>query len=121
LVGTENFADRSELSTDECFRVIDDVAAFAPECVTILTGGEPLLRRDILDIIRYGAAQGLWIVVGTNGVKITENLARILKAEGVRGLALSLDALDPARHDAFRHVTGAWENTVEGAKILTRA
>jgi len=117
---TAAFSDRSELSTEQCYRVIDQIAAFAPECVTILTGGEPLLRRDIVDIIRYAAAQGLWVVVGTNGVKITENLARILQAEGVRGLALSLDALDPGRHDAFRRVRGAWENTVEGAKILTR-
>jgi radical SAM protein with 4Fe4S-binding SPASM domain len=115
------FADRSELSTEQCCRVIDEIAAFAPECVTILTGGEPLLRRDILEIVRYGVAKGLWVVVGTNGVKITENLARILAQEGVRGLALSLDALDPQRHDAFRRVRGAWQNTVEGAKILTRA
>ena len=55
LVGTENFADRSELDTEGCFRVIDDIAAFAPECVTILTGGEPLLRRDILEIVRRAA------------------------------------------------------------------
>jgi radical SAM protein with 4Fe4S-binding SPASM domain len=114
------FSDRSELSTEQCYRVIDQITAFAPECVTILTGGEPLLRRDIIEIIRYGAGKGLWIVVGTNGVKITENLARILQAEGVRGLALSLDALAPERHDSFRRVRGAWENTVEGAKILTR-
>ena len=113
------FADRSELDTAQCHRVIDEIAAFAPECVTILTGGEPLLRRDIVEIVRYGVGKGLWIVVGTNGVKITENLARLLKAEGVRGLALSLDALDPARHDAFRRVRGAWQNTVDGAKILT--
>ncbi len=113
------FADRSELSTEQCFRVVDEIAAFAPESVTILTGGEPLLRRDILEIVRYGVAQGLWIVIGTNGVKITENLARLLEAEGVRGLALSLDALDPDRHDAFRRVRGAWQNTVEGARILT--
>ncbi len=117
---TPAFNDRSELPTEQCFRVIDQIAAFAPECVTILTGGEPLLRRDIVEIIRYGAAKGLWIVVGTNGVKITENLAQILLAEGVRGLALSLDALDAGRHDGFRRVQGAWENTVEGAKILTR-
>lgn len=119
-VNTFAFSDRSELSTEQCFGVIDQIAAFAPECVTILTGGEPLLRQDIVEIIRYGVAKGLWIVVGTNGVRITENLARILKAEGVRGLALSLDALDPERHDAFRRVKGAWGNTVEGAKILTR-
>ncbi len=97
-----------------CFRVIDEIAAFAPDCLLILTGGEPLLRRDIVEIIRYAAAKGLWVVVGTNGVKITENLAAILKREGVRGLSLSLDALDEARHDAFRRVRGAWREHRRG-------
>ena len=119
-VGTENFADRSELGTEECFRVIDDIASFAPECVTILTGGEPLLRRDILEIVRRAAERELWVVVGTNGVKITENVATRLKEAGARGLSLSLDALDPDRHDRFRKVRGAWQNTVDGAGILTR-
>ena len=120
-VHSEAFADRSELSTEGCYRVLDEIATFAPDCLVILTGGEPLLRRDIVEIIRYGAAKGLWVVVGTNGVKITENLAEILKREGARGLSLSLDALDENRHDAFRRVRGAWRNTVEGAKILARA
>jgi radical SAM protein with 4Fe4S-binding SPASM domain len=120
LVGTENFADRSELGTDECFRVIDEIAAFAPECVTILTGGEPLLRRDILEIVRRASERGLWVVVGTNGVRITENVAKRLAEAGARGLSLSLDALDPDRHDHFRKVRGAWRNTVEGAEILNR-
>ncbi len=119
-VGTENFADRSELGTEECFRVIDDIAAFAPECVTILTGGEPLLRRDILEIVKRASERGLWVVVGTNGVKITENVAKRLAEAGARGLSLSLDALDPDRHDGFRKVRGAWRNTVEGAEILNR-
>ncbi len=120
LVGTENFADRSELGTDECFRVIDEIADFAPECVTILTGGEPLLRRDILEIVRRAAERELWVVVGTNGVRITENVAKRLAEAGARGLSLSLDALDPDRHDRFRKVRGAWQNTVEGAEILNR-
>ena len=120
LVGTENFADRSELGTEECFKVIDEIAAFAPECVTILTGGEPLLRRDIIDIVRRAAQRGLWVVVGTNGVRITENVAQRLAEAGARGLSLSLDALDPERHDRFRRVRGAWQNTVDGAQILNR-
>ncbi len=120
LVGTENFADRSELGTEECFKVIDDIAGFAPECLTILTGGEPLLRRDILEIVHRAAERGLWVVVGTNGVRITENVARRLADAGARGLSLSLDALDPDRHDLFRKVRGAWRNTVEGAEILNR-
>ena len=119
-VGTENFADRSELGTEDCFRIIDEIATFAPECLTILTGGEPLLRRDILEIVQRGAERDLWVVVGTNGVRITENVARRLADAGARGLSLSLDALDADRHDRFRNVRGAWRNTVEGAAILTR-
>ena len=112
------FADRRELSTDQCRKVIDDIAEFAPEALTILTGGEPLLRRDILDIVRYADERELWVVVGTNGIAITDTLASLLQREGVRGLALSLDALDADVHDRFRRVKGAWSNTVRGAKVL---
>jgi radical SAM protein with 4Fe4S-binding SPASM domain len=117
-VASEAFADRSELDTEQCKRVVDQLVDFAPEALTILTGGEPLLRRDILDIVRYAAERELWVVVGTNGVKVTESLAGVLKEAGVRGLALSLDALEPEVHDSFRRVRGAWRNTVEGARIL---
>ena len=67
LVESEAFADRSELDTEQCKKIVDDIAAFAPEALTILTGGEPLLRRDILAIIRYAHQKNLWVVVGTNG------------------------------------------------------
>lgn len=120
-VSDETFSDRSELTTEQCFRVVDQIADFAPECLTILTGGEPLLRRDILEIVQYAAGRGLWVVVGTNGVKITENVATLLAKAGARGLSLSLDALDAATHDRFRGVRGAFDNTVEGAGILNRA
>jgi AdoMet-dependent heme synthase len=121
LVGDAAFSDRSELTTAQCFKVVDDIVAFAPEALTILTGGEPLLRRDILEIVRYASAARLWVVVGTNGVKITPTLSALLLREGVRGLSLSLDALDPERHDRFRRVSGAWRNTVDGAGILRDA
>jgi radical SAM protein with 4Fe4S-binding SPASM domain len=120
-VEDESFADRSELNTEQCYEVVDQIAAFGPESVVILTGGEPLLRRDILEIIRYAAGKELWVVVGTNGVKVSATLAMRLKEEGVRGLALSLDALDSSRHDAFRQVQGAWDNTVKGARVLHAA
>ena len=51
-------------------------------------------------------------------MRITENVAGRLAEAGARGLSLSLDALDPDRHDRFRKVRGAWQNTVEGAQIL---
>lgn len=110
-----------ELDTEECFRIVDEIVAFAPQCLTILTGGEPLLRRDILEIIGYAHRKDLWVVVGTNGVLITEELAKKLKEAGARGLSLSLDALRPDDHDRFRGVQGAWRKTVEAAAILRRA
>src|SRR5262245_13939996 len=84
LLDVANFADRSELGTEDCFKVIDEIAAFAPECLTILTGGEPLLRRDIPEIVTRAAERGLWVVVGTNGVRITEDVAQRLSAAGAR-------------------------------------
>jgi len=117
-VHSEAFADRSELTTEQCFDVIEEIARFGPDSLVILTGGEPLLRRDILPIVERAHAKGLWVVVGTNGVKITAPLARLLRERGVRGLALSLDALSAERHDRFRRVQGAFDNTVEGARIL---
>src|SRR5256885_8808514 len=108
LVDADNFADRSELGTDECFRVIDEIAAFAPECVTILTGGEPLLRRDILDIVRRAAERGLWVVVGTNGVRITENVSTRPAEARARGLSLSLHALHPDRPHPLPDLRRAW-------------
>lgn len=112
--------EKGELSTQECYRIIDQISGFAPEALTILTGGEPLLRRDILEIARYASHKKLWVVMGTNGVKITENLGTLLKVAGVRGMSLSLDSLEPSVHDEFRGVKGAWENTVQGAKILAQ-
>ncbi len=117
-VFTENFSDRKELDTEGCFQIIDQIALSAKESILILTGGEPLLRRDILEIVRYASKKDLWVVVGTNGVRISEAVARHLKEAGARGMALSLDALESKRHDKFRKVEGAWENTVNGAKIL---
>ena len=53
LADDDAFADRRELNTEQCHDVVDQIASFAPEALTILTGGEPLLRRDILSIVRH--------------------------------------------------------------------
>ena len=121
IVTSEGFEDRSELGTEDCLKIVDQIKEFAPESITILTGGEPLLRKDILEIIRYGSDRDLWMVMGTNGVIIAKGMAQTLKEAGLRGFALSLDALDPDVHDEFRRVKGAWKNTVQGARILDDA
>lgn len=109
---------KGELSTEECLRVVDQIAEMNPNALLILTGGEPLLRRDVFHVARYASDKGFWVVVGTNGVLLTGDLVGRMMAAGIKGLSLSLDALDRATHDGFRGVEGAWDNTVNGSKIL---
>lgn len=112
---------RDELSTEECFGVIDQLCEVNSEALLILTGGEPLLRKDVFQIAAYAGERGLWVVVGTNGVLVTEELCGRISDAGIKGLSLSLDSLDPLTHDRFRGVEGAWNNTIEGSAVLRRA
>jgi radical SAM protein with 4Fe4S-binding SPASM domain len=107
-----------ELSTDECRRVMADIARVNPGVFLILTGGEPLLRRDIFDLAGMGRDHGFTVVLGTNGVLLGERQARRLRAHGVQGASLSLDSIDPVKHDRFRHLPGAWQGAVRATEAL---
>src|SRR5205823_8734555 len=98
---------RGELTTDECRRVIDEIATVHPNVFLILTGGEPLLRRDIWDVAAYAAEKRFTTVFGTNGVLLREREARLMRERGVLGASISLDSTDPKKHDAFRHLPNA--------------
>ncbi|MDX1531637.1 MAG: radical SAM protein, partial [Rhodothermales bacterium] len=100
-----------ELTTAECRSLIDEMKALGTEML-ILTGGEPLLRRDIYDVARYASDRGIWVVMGTNGVLVTDRVAEKMVECGVRGVGISIDAVDPAQHNAFRGGPKAWEHAV---------
>jgi radical SAM protein with 4Fe4S-binding SPASM domain len=105
-----------ELTTEECLGLIDEMKALGTEML-ILTGGEPLLRRDIYEIARYASDHGLWVVMGTNGVLVTDRVARKMVECGVRGVGISIDSLDPAKHNRFRGGPNAWELSVRALEI----
>jgi radical SAM protein with 4Fe4S-binding SPASM domain len=107
-----------ELTTAECRRVMADIARVNPGTFLILTGGEPLLRRDIFDLAAAGRDHGFTVVLGTNGVLLREPQAKRMRAAGVQGASLSLDSTDPAKHDRFRHLPGAFEGAVRAAAAL---
>jgi radical SAM protein with 4Fe4S-binding SPASM domain len=112
-------ADTSrELSTEECRRVIAEIAAANPNVFLILTGGEPLLRKDIFDLAACSADQGFTVVLGTNGVLLREPQARQMRRSGVQGASVSLDSTDPHKHDAFRHLSGAWHGAIRATEAL---
>ncbi|HEY3068059.1 MAG TPA: radical SAM protein [Methylomirabilota bacterium] len=109
---------RGELTTEECRRVIDEIAAVNPNVFLILTGGEPLLRKDLFAIADHAAEQRFTVVLGTNGVLLREREAKLMRAHGVLGASISLDSTDRARHDAFRRQPGAWDGAVRATRVL---
>ena len=110
-----------ELRTDEVTALIDDIAGLSDEIMVVLTGGEPLMRPDILDIARHATGHGLMTVIGTNGVGLTPDRVGELQAAGVQAVGISLDSLDPAYHDGFRGLSGAWQKTMAGIDACRRA
>lgn len=105
-----------ELSTDECFSLIDEMIALGTEML-ILTGGEPLLRRDIYDIAKRASERGMWVVMGTNGVLVTDKVAQKMIECGVKGVGISIDSLDPEKHNQFRGGPKSWEYSVRALDI----
>lgn len=91
-----------------------------PNALLILTGGEPLLRKDLCDITRCATDRGFTVVVGTNGTPLNDELAERLLASGVKGASISLHSLRPEAHDGFTRVTGSWLGAVRGAELLKR-
>ena len=103
----------NELTTGEARTLIDQIAA-AGFKIMIFSGGEPLMRPDIYDLVAYAASKGLRPVFGTNGTLITPEVAGRLKECGACAMGISLDSLDRAKHDSFRGLEGAWDATVAG-------
>ena len=103
-----------ELSLDEGKSLIDDLAGFGSP-VILFSGGEPLIRPDILDLIRYATQQGRRAVLSTNGTLITPAVAEKLKDIGLSYVGISLDGLQET-HDAFRGFSGTFARVMAAIK-----
>ncbi len=104
-----------ELSTAEAKTLLEQIAR-ANFKIMIFSGGEPLMRPDIVELAAYAAQLGMIPVFGTNGTLITPELAKELKLVGVRGMGISLDSMYPKKHNQFRRFDGAWEGAVQGMR-----
>jgi radical SAM protein len=112
--------DPAELTTEEGCRLIDRVAAFgAPPPVLVLTGGDPLRRPDIVDLVAHARRRGVTVSLTPSGTAaVTEEKLRALRDAGLGRLAVSLDGATATAHDAFRGVRGSHRHTM---RILERA
>lgn len=107
-----------ELTRPEALALIDRLAEFGSP-ILVFTGGDPMMRRDLFDLIAHAAAKGLRCSLTPTATALPTT-ARLRQAQeaGIRRIALSLDAPDPQVHDHFRQVDGSWERTM---RILENA
>jgi AdoMet-dependent heme synthase len=109
-----------ELTEAEGKRLIDSIASFAKP-ILILTGGEPMLREDIYRLARHATDREIRVVMSPCGHLITKETAALIKNSGIQRISISLDGSNPATHDAFRGVPGAFEAALNGIRHMQDA
>lgn len=107
-------ADPRELTGEQSRSLLEQVSSFPQAPVVVFTGGDPLKRRDVLDLIRYARDLGLQIALTPSATPLaTREAFRRTKEAGVSCLGISLDGADAATHDAFRGWDGSFERTLQ--------
>ena len=109
---SENKIYQGELTTNESKSLIDDLSSFKIPAL-LLSGGEPLLRKDIFELIDYAKRIGLRITLSTNGTLITEAIAQQIKSASVDYVGISLDGIGEV-NDRFRGIAGAFKRAISG-------
>jgi len=108
-----------ELTTAEGKALISDLAAFG--CPVILfSGGEPLIREDLPELVQYAVDSGIRAVISTNGTLISREKAAVFAGIGLSYMGISLDGIGEI-HDRFRGVQGAFDATVRGIRNCQEA
>jgi len=109
-----------ELTTEEGFKLIDDIALLKPK-VFVITGGDPLKREDTYDFIAYAKKLGLEPSVTPSATPLlTDGAIALMKRRGVARLAISLDASRADLHDEFRRVPGSFDLTIRAIRAAAR-
>ncbi len=109
----------NELTTAEGKALIDDLAQFGAP-VLLLSGGEPLVRKDLPELAEYAVQKGMRAVISTNGTLIDRNTAQILKNIGLSYVGISLDGMEDV-NDRFRGVKGAFQKALDGIRNCKEA
>jgi AdoMet-dependent heme synthase len=113
--------DPDELDTAEALKLVDDLAELAPPML-ILTGGDPLMRTDVLDIARYATSKGIRVGLSPAATsRLTHYDFAAIKVAGIERMSLSLDGATRETHDAFRGVPGTFDRTVKAIELARAA
>ncbi|MFA7248010.1 MAG: radical SAM protein [Dehalococcoidia bacterium] len=117
---TDSFDERypDELTTEEAFAMVDDLADLGSP-VLLISGGEPLRRHDLFEVAAHARERGMRVVLSTNGTLITDEIAARLKDVGVSYVGISIDGR-PATHDKFRGMRGAFNASMSAIASCQR-
>jgi len=105
---------REELTNEEIKRVVDDALDLGSSLI-IYVGGEPLIRKDIFDLIKYVDKDKAMVMIFTNGYVLEESAEQLAEA-GLSTLNISIDSSEPELHDEFRKVKGIYKRAFDGAR-----
>lgn len=105
---------KDPISHDKAKEIIDDLAQFGAP-VMLFSGGEPLVREDLVDLAKYATSKGMRAVISTNGTLITKKKAKELKDVGLSYVGISIDGAEEV-HDKFRGVTGSYKQALKGVE-----
>jgi radical SAM protein with 4Fe4S-binding SPASM domain len=108
-------SSKTELSTEEAIRVVDQLADFGVTSLAF-SGGEPLMRKDFFDVARHAVDSGLYVSLATNGTLLNKENVKKLKEIGLHYVEVSVDGANPETHDYFRGKVGAFDQTMKGIK-----
>lgn len=109
-----------ELNTKEAKHFIDEIVEMGNP-ILILSGGEPLVRKDIYELAHYGTEKGLRVALATNGTLVNAEVAKKLLEAGIKRVSVSLDGATAESHDEFRCVPGAFNGSMKGIEALKNA
>jgi MoaA/NifB/PqqE/SkfB family radical SAM enzyme len=111
--------EKDELTTNTIKLLIDDLSQMGVTEVCF-SGGEPLLRHDILEIVCYAHIKGLVARLITNGILLNEHMVANLKCAGLNWCSLSMDSPRSQAHDTFRRYLGCYDKVIEGLRLLVK-
>ncbi len=120
--GNYSLNNQSELSLQQMKLVIDQIATF-PSLATLVSfvGGEPLLREDIYELVRYAAAKGLFTEMETNGILLSHACVLKLKRAGLSHLFVRIEGSTADKHDTISRINGCFQKAIEGIKNCKEA
>ncbi len=113
--------DLNELSEAEAFALVDQLAELKPPML-ILTGGDPLMRRDVLKIARRATDAGMQVSLSPSGTARLINFDfNAIRESGIERISLSLDGASEGTHDRFRGVKGTFARTIQAVEMAHEA